>query len=332
MTDAGSAGEDLDRVEDRTDRSANDRAPHRGPGRFPDRTPDETDQTDKTDKTDKTTVRPPDTAPGRFPAPGPDRPKNQAGNRAGNQAGNRVGHRIDDWVDPPAGGGMDEHPDHPADHWQPEPERPIHRGWLVAAMVAVVIVVGTVFVTLVVGGDAVDPADPARLSAPVTLPASIPPAPKPPQQQPPAQTGTDGDICPGSEGVSADDQPGWAHATVQGPDAACEGRYSLHTTSEAGGVFYRWISESVQAGSCDIAVYIPDTVKANVTRVSYSVLDGDRLVESFVIAQANHHGEFVHAGTYPAGGGQALTVRMDNRSSTAGTVVASAVRITCHQA
>jgi hypothetical protein len=51
MTDAGSAGEDLDRVEDRTDRSANDRAPHRGPGRFPDRTPDETDQTDKTDKT-----------------------------------------------------------------------------------------------------------------------------------------------------------------------------------------------------------------------------------------------------------------------------------------
>ncbi len=261
----------------------------------------------------------------------------QGQGRPDDRADDRVGHQVGYPGRYPVEGRTSGYSvDTPAP-WQAEPERAIHRRWLLVAMVVIVLLVGSAFVALMVGGDdPVDRADPTQISAPVTLPASVPPAPKPSAQPSATLSGDDagdgaGDMCPGSDSVSADDQPGWGHETVQGSDAACAGRFSVHTTSEAGGVFYRWTTEPVAAGSCDVAVYIPDTDRANLTRVSYSVLDGDRLVEGFVIAQANHHGELVAAGTYPVTGGQALTVRMSTQSATPGTVVASAVRVTCHQ-
>jgi hypothetical protein len=230
--------------------------------------------------------------------------------------------------------------DPPVRSWQPPPERGIRRSWLFAAFGVVVVAIGVVVVKLATGSSAVPRVDPGALAAPVTLPPSVR-APKPPPQPTEsaqsAQSGqpagteavADGDVCPGSDGVSADDQPGWQHATVENSAAACGGRYSLHTTSQAGGVFYRWTTDVSQAGHCDITVYVPDTDQANVARVHYSVLDGDTLVEGFVIAQAKDHGQFVSAGSYPASGNAPLVVQMDNRSPVAGTVVASAVRFSC---
>lgn len=332
MTDAGSAGEDLDQVDDRAGESTDDRG------------------------SDPVTNRVPDLAPypAPYPAqnhpvernldnPGPDqnvvggqsqnRPDGRTDNRTDHRVGHQVGHQVGYSARYPVEGRTSGPSGDAPAPWQAEPDRAIHRGWPLVAMVVIVLLVGAAFVALMVGGnDPVDRADPTRISAPVTLPASVPPAPKPSAQPPAIQPGDGaGDLCPGSDSVSADDQPGWGHETVQGSDAACGGRFSVHTTSEAGGVFYRWTTEPVPAGSCGVAVYIPDTDRANETRVSYSVLDGDRLVEGFVIAQANHHGEFVAAGTYPVNGGQPVTVQMSTQSATPGTVVASAVRVTCHQ-
>ncbi|HEX5497294.1 MAG TPA: hypothetical protein VFX70_22250 [Mycobacteriales bacterium] len=251
------------------------------------------------------------------------------------QVGQRPGQHgaeSPDGTGDPADLGRDDWRDR--DDWRPEPERHGRRGWLFAAFAVVVVAIAAAVLKLATGDPAVAPLGPVHLAAPVTLPPAPNPPPRPSTAQSSAAGTAGAEICPGSDGVSADDQPGWQHDAVQADPAdpassvACAGRYSLHTTSTAGGVSYRWTFDVDQAGHCDIAVYVPDTPRADVARVHYTVLDGDTVVEGFVIAQARDRGQFVPAGSYPAGGGP-LTVRMDNQSPVAGTVVASAVRFTC---
>lgn len=252
----------------------------------------------------------------------------------------QVGDRADQFVSPDRAG------------WGPEDAHRGRHGLLFVVFAVLVITVGAGVFTLAAGGPAPEPVDPAQLAAPVTLrpsgpggapgsaPASVP-ASAPgsagsaaPAPTTPGPTGTQGvaasEVCPGTDGIRADDLSGWQHGSTQDPDAPCGNRYSLHATSTDGGVFYRWMSDVGQPSHCDISVYIPDTAQANVPTVHYAVLDGDTLEENFVVAQAKDRGQFVSAGSYPASGRAPLTVRMDNRSPVPGTVVASAVRFSCH--
>lgn len=229
--------------------------------------------------------------------------------------------------------------------WVAEPERRIHRAWLYTAFALSVLAIGAGIVWVTAGGTDIAPADPTALSAPVTLAApsgaATPvrgPTPDPSDTAPSGST-AEGGICPGTDATSQDDQAGWQQASATGGgtdgpdgpagDAVCGGQYVTHDTSTAGGVFYRWTVRVDQPGSCDVAVYVPDVDAANSALVHYAVLDGERVVEGFVVAQAKDHGQWVQAGSYPVTG-TALTVRMDNRSTAEGTVVASAVRVSCH--
>lgn len=232
--------------------------------------------------------------------------------------------RVDDRVDRPDRVGSQSQ-----GGWEPGPDRRGRRGLLFVAFAVVVIAIGSGVFKLATGDTSPGPIDPAHLAAPVTLPPSAPPTPTPPRP-----TGTQGvaarEVCPGSDGITADDQAGWQHGTSQDAQAPCGNRYSLHATNTDGGVFYRWMSDVGQPSHCDISVYIPDTAQANVPTVHYAVLDGDTLEESFVVAQAKDRGQFVSAGSYRTSGKAPLTVRMDSKSAVPGTVVASAVRFSCH--